>query len=307
VWISLLMLAGACSTPDEPLKSKPVGELSTNIVAVDMVRGQRPDGRATLVLGRRTAAEVPVPGLAALAPGPQAEAMAVLNSTTAPCLPCMNEGISLADCLVQPHSTCPNLVALGRRIVRAAASGEDRHAIQPKVLYAAPWQPTAGVGLPVVGTVDAPVQVVLVLDPGDPFSAQMKEPWAGLAGDPRVAISLLLLPRERHLGSRAAARAILGGGEQSWELHGALLGNTRLGDEDLDALGAGLGLEMATWKEARKSTAVESQLQRFDVQAQALGVESTPMTLVNGYRVPGVRSLAFLKELVDRELADLEI
>jgi predicted DsbA family dithiol-disulfide isomerase len=77
-------------------------------------------------------------------------------------------------------------------------------------------------------------------------------------------------------------------------------------EEALDALAAGLGLEAAPWKEARQSTAVESQLQRFEVQAQALGVERTPMTLVNGYRVPGVRSLPFLKELVDRELADLE-
>ncbi len=306
MWFSLLLLAGACTSSDEPLKSNPVGEPSKNLVAVDMVRGQRPDGRAPLVLGTRTAVEIPVPGLATLAPGPQSEAMAVLNSTTAPCLPCMNEGVSLADCLVQSHSTCPNLAALGKRIVRAAASGEDRHAIQPKVLYGEPWQPTSGVGLPVVGTGEAPVQVVLVLDPGDPFSARMKDPWAGLAGDPRVAISLLLLPRERHLGSRTAARAILGAREHSWAVHGALLGNTRLGDEDLDVLGARLGLEVTSWKEARKSTAVESQLQRFDVQAQALGVESTPMTLVNGYPVPGVRSGVFLKELVDRELADLE-
>jgi protein-disulfide isomerase len=288
------------------LKSKPVGELSKNLVAVDMVRGQRPDGRATLTLGARTAVEVPVTGLASLAPGPQAEAMAVLNSTTAPCLPCMNDGISLADCLVQSHETCLNLVALGERIVRAAAAGEDRHAIQPKALYEEPWQPTADVGQRVVGAGDAPVQVVLVLDPGDPFSARMKEPWAKLAGDPRVALSLLLLPRERHLGSRTAARAVLAAGDHAWVVHEALLGNTRLDEEALDALGAQLGLEGTPWKEARQSTAVESQLQRFEVQAQVLGVESTPMTLVNGYPVPGVRSHAYLKELVDRELADLE-
>ena len=307
MWISLLLLAGACTTPDEPLRSKPVGELSENLVAVDLVRGQRPDGRSPLLLGTRTAAEVPVPGLAALASGPQAEAMAVLNSTTAPCLPCMTEGVSLADCLAQSHGTCPNLAALGARIVRAAAAGDDRHSIRPRVLYAEPWQATSEVGQHVVGTAEAPVQVVMVLDPGDPFSGRMKDPWAGLAGDPRVALSLLLLPRERHLGSWSAARAILAAGEHAWEVYGALLGNTPMDEETLDALAAGLGLEAAPWKEARQSTAVESQLQRFEVQAQALGVERTPMTLVNGYRVPGVRSLPFLKELVDRELADLEL
>jgi hypothetical protein len=281
---------GGCASPDEPPVSQPVGEVSKKLVAVDMVRGQRPDGRAPLTLGARTAVEIPVPGLASLASGPQAEALAVLNSTTAPCLPCMTEGVSLADCLLQSHATCPNLVALGERIVRAAASGDDRHTIRPKVLYGKPWQPTSDVGQLVVGTSDAPVQVVLVLDPGDPFSARMKDPWAELVGDPRVAISLLLLPRERHLGSRTGARAV---------------GNTLLDAAALDALGTGLGLEVIPWRKARKSTAVERQLQRFEAQAQALGVESTPLTLVNGYPVPGVRSHSFLKELVDRELADL--
>ena len=306
MWISLLLWVGACNSPDDVLRSTPVGEAAENLVAVDMVRGQRPDGRSVLVLGTRTAEEIPLSGLTELAPGPLSEAMAVLNSTTAPCLPCMTEGVSLADCMVQSHSSCPNLPSLGRRIVRAAAAGEDRHAMQPRVLYAEPWQPTREIGRHVVGPADAPVKLLLVLDPGDPFSARMKDPWIGLAGESGVAISILLLPRERHLGSREAARAILSAGAHSWEVLGALLGNTPIDEEALDALASGLGLEVDSWREARQSTAGERQLQRFEVQARELGAENTPMTWVNGYRIPGVRSLAFLRELVDRDLADLE-
>ncbi|MEE2752141.1 MAG: hypothetical protein VX519_11985 [Myxococcota bacterium] len=311
------LLGGCERTEAPPVTSQITQSPEKNLVALDIGRGQRPDGRALLTLGVLRAEDLPVPGLSTLTSPMQAEAMAVFNSTTAPCSPCMEDGVSVSDCLIRTETSCRNLQTLAQRIVGAARVGKSRHEIQPLVTYADPWKPsiagnklrgtegawTSLLGGPTWGEGSAPISVVLVVDYSDPFSRQMEEVWSTLLADKPVAVYLLHLPHARHSEAEGLARAVVAAGGTAGELHGALL---KKEVATLETLGSQLGLDEAGWAARRDAVETTSVLEGHAQLAVELGIEATPATLINGYPVVGVRSLEFLQTILNNEIGDLE-
>lgn len=135
-WLFVVL---GCDRPEpEPVTAAPSDE--TTLVTVQQ-EIRRPDGRRYIQVSRHV--ELPVEGYAELPDAQRDVAFQVLNTVAGPCAPCMDEGITLADCVLAPLPECDTVTDVAERVVRLAGEGIERTAVLEAVEYADGWYPVA--------------------------------------------------------------------------------------------------------------------------------------------------------------------
>jgi len=317
VTIGGLLAACAGGGDAAPPVSTLVETTGVETVQIPVDPNPRPDGREAVKGSEIPAADLPELGFGALTETQAEVTIYALNTTVAPCEPCMSDGRSIARCLTESHPTCPNLLDVARRGVRAGlALPPVEHASEIELLtllshirYEEPWRDVDVSGLPLLaGESDGAIQVVLVVDYQDPFSRQVQDDWAALMGLYVDGVGWRLLQRpdiERHPLAERAARVVLAADAQGAALaaHDALLA-APLDEAALDGIAAAAGLDPAALTEALADPALKQRLAADRAAADALGVRSTPSTVIGGYLVRGAREQARYAAALDELIAD---
>lgn len=153
--------------PPEPVKSAPAGPEQEGGLVAQTKSDRRPDGREPLRVSELKS--VDVAGFSELDAEQQGIALAFFNGSTGACEVCLDEGMSLGDCLNVAPSGCENIPALAARVVRLAGEGVSLEELSEQVERPDAW---------VAGTpsADAPVTLVGVIDEGT-LSTQARESW----------------------------------------------------------------------------------------------------------------------------------
>ncbi len=92
-------------------------------------------------------------------------------------------------------------------------------------------------------------------------------------------------PLSLHRYSKKAAIAALAADRQGefWEFHNKLFENYRsLSDEKITEIAKELGLDMNTFEKDRHSASINNLVNRDMMEAQKIGVRSTPSVFING-------------------------
>ena len=99
-----------------------------------------------------------------------------------------------------------------------------------------------------------------------------------------VKIVFKNLPLKNHQMAGPAALAALAAGEQNkfWEYHDLLFAEPKINPDSLKRIAAKLGLDLARFETDMKSPAILAKLNKDTVEAEALGINSTPTVFVNG-------------------------
>jgi protein-disulfide isomerase len=162
-------------------------------------------------------------------------------------------------------------------------------------------------GRPARGPADAPVEIVEFSDFQCPFCQRAFATVTKVLdtyGD-RVRFVYRHYPLPNHPDARPAAEASLCAAEQDrfWPYHDRLFANTSaLGDADLKAHAAALGLDTAQF-----NACVDSRKYRDEVQAdfedgEAAGVSGTPAFFINGRLLSGAQPFEAFQRVIDEEL-----
>ena len=300
VYLGLACGAGltlvACDAPEPTLRvvsTKTSERAAPNLSVQKVPELTRPDGRQPLTPTEYSAADLPVKGLAELAPEAQLVALGVLNLSTGPCEPCQQEGQSLAECL--RGGQCPVAGPVAERVVGLSALGWPVDRIQLRVELPDAWLQVPKVGAAMVGAADAPVQVLVFIDLGDPtICSEVMTRWQTLS--------------DRSAGGLGVTYVVLPKAADDVDaLFGAVA--TRLGAFPTFAharCGLGEGAEVAAKRLALTGVtdADRAQVAEAMTLAASLGVRAAPTAFVNGYRARGHQGELALSRLIDAELTD---
>ncbi len=158
-------------------------------------------------------------------------------------------------------------------------------------------------GVPILGSPGADVTVVEYFDYNCPYCKTLVPVLRELlAQDPKVAVLYKEWPILGAVSTYAASSALAARWQGKYlAAHDALMSGPRLAqDSQIDAILKGAGLNMDVLKRDRTTHAKEiaALLARNDAEAHALTLDGTPGLVVGLQLVPGVASLAFLKQLV---------
>jgi protein-disulfide isomerase len=102
--------------------------------------------------------------------------------------------------------------------------------------------------------------------------------------------------------AKAATAAHLQG--KFWEFHDALFAAPKLDDDEYKKIASGLGINLSRWEQDRASLPVDKAVQADMQKMGKMGITSTPMFFVNGYRVKGAQPPDAFARIIDAELAD---
>lgn len=209
------------------------------------------------------------PALSALSLGDATVLAHAMDNVPTSCGACGT--LSLARCAERAPPACGDLPRLIARAARLQAAGASLYDLQAALSYGDLWfEAPQGAG-PVLGVADAPVRLVLYVDPAAALSVEALAHARNLALDPRVRVEL------RHPAAAATDAQRL-----AWQA----------------ALGPLLPTPIDQAEFNRQAAADQAE-------ATALGVRSLPTWFIDGFRLRGARSEHNLRELVDRHLADL--
>lgn len=302
VRFTLMITLFACGSDSENsalrATSVPVAE---SPVALDLGGLRRPDGKEPLIASQLRLEDIAqwVPGAGDLEPGEVQVLLDAVNQTTAACEPCMTEGMSLGACAKRWLSSCTNLPSLISRAFRVAIQGGDLDQAQQAISFVEPWQPVQS-----KAAEDNKVHVTFVVDYRDPFSHGAWQAWEALEKDygDSLEFSVLHLPQERHEDAREISLLALRARQAGKELafHRAVMAaGERTPVADIEGM-------TSLWEGVPEleSAVAEQLLSRDGNTLRELGVETTPVVWVNGYRVSGQRSVGVLQRFVDLALAD---
>ncbi len=163
-------------------------------------------------------------------------------------------------------------------------------------------------GLPLVGNDRALVTIVEFTDYQCPYCARSQETISALRDtykdDLRVAVAAHPLPM--HDRARPAALAALAAAEQGKlaAMHARLFaGQKALDDAGIQRAATDVGLDVAKFDAARRSSAVAASLDLAEALGRTAGVTGTPTFFVNGRRVVGAQPLEKFRAIVDEEIA----
>lgn len=165
---------------------------------------------------------------------------------------------------------------------------------------------------PVRGDARAPVTLVVFSDFQCPYCQVVEETVTALRdryGD-RLRVVWKNAPLPFHARAEPAAELALEARAQKgdaafWTAHDALMSRRgRLGDDDLRAVAASLGLDVTAAMNAVAAHKHAARIREDLALAAQLGVEGTPTFFVNGRRLVGAQPLERFAALVERALAD---
>lgn len=164
---------------------------------------------------------------------------------------------------------------------------------------------------PVLGPATAKVTIVEFADfqcpfckRVDPTLAQLRETY----GD-KIRIVWKNLPLSFHKNAAPAAELAMEARAQKgdkgfWAAHDLLFKNqTELGQRDLEAYAAQLGLDVSKARRAILNETHKAEIAEDERLASELDAKGTPHFFVNGRRVAGAQPLDKFKAMIDRELA----
>ena len=274
-------------------------EARSGPVVVNLRAPQRPDGAEVLQVGDNAAAVLAaaVPSLESVSVEVAALAAGVLNATTAPCDPCMTDGVSSADCLLDLPESCSDLPAYAAWVVVKAAELSDPEELRRAVTITEPWQSLHPAGDELLGTRSAEViEVVVALDLTDPFAPPFLEQWGEveqqLGG--KVELKLLHTIDEREGVAEAASVIALRGAPWRSIVEAQPISSL----DDLSSFSIEGGLD---------ETAARELLDAHLAFVEGLGGATTPTVWIDGYRLSGARGAAAMNAAVERAIALREV
>jgi protein-disulfide isomerase len=158
-------------------------------------------------------------------------------------------------------------------------------------------------GDPSRGPASAPITIVTFGDFECPFSARAAETLHAVEkehpGQVRVVFKQRPLPF--HENARLAAKASLAAAAQGhfWEYHDALFAHADALDRaSLEKYARTAGLDVARFTRDLDSPALDAQLEADIADAEALKIEGTPTSFINGRRLMGAQPTAAFDALI---------
>ncbi len=253
-----------------------------------------------------------VEGLSSLDAPAQSKALYILNNVVGACEPCVEQQYSLGKCLQRApklldRTLCQNVAGLAARTVRLAKSGKSPDDIRAQVELPA-WSPVNPEG-PSRGPKDARITIVEISDFQCPYCKKSQaslhavdEKYAG-----KIRWIFINLPLEMHKMARPAALAVMAAEKQGkfWVLADALFASQGLDEAKIAAEAAQVGLNVAKWTADKASTEVDSAVAAQLAVAKKLGITSTPMFFVNGYKVKGAQPPEVFSRIIEAELGSI--
>lgn len=160
---------------------------------------------------------------------------------------------------------------------------------------------------PARGPEDAPVTVVVFSDFQCPFCSKAERTLAQLDADYPGKLRFVFKnnPLPFHNNAKLAAKAALAAGEQGkyWEYHDALFADgSELDAESLGRHAEDLGLDIAKFRRAMASKALDAAIDADIAEAKRLDVKGTPTFFINGRRIIGAQPLSVLRAAIDLPL-----
>ena len=243
-------------------------------------------------------------------------ALKVLNDNECSC-GCEKE--SLAKC-ASHDPNCPIAPQRVKQAVELAKANKMAAQIQAEMFGAIPAKPaTAGratektiyrvpiEGAPVQGKPTALITMVEFSDYQCPFCSRangtVRELETQYGDQLRVVMKQNPLPFHEH--AKGAALAALAAGQQNkyWEMHEKLFANqTALDDASIERYAEQIGLNVAKWKEAMKSSKLQETIQKDQALAQSLGATGTPAFFINGRKIAGAQPIDAFRRVIDEEM-----
>jgi protein-disulfide isomerase len=197
------------------------------------------------------------------------------------------------------------LIAGGKPAADAPSdAASPHHPLEGTTIY------RVGLGLPghQVGPDDALVTIVVWSDFQCPFCARMAPVLAHLRekyGDD-VRVLYRHVAMSFHPSAALAAEAGVAAAEQGkfWAFHDRVFGDFgHLERADLERFAAAAGLDMARFRAALDDHRYRDAVIAETAAAEALGVDGTPTTFLNGMPVGGARDAQTMERLVEAHLA----
>jgi protein-disulfide isomerase len=157
------------------------------------------------------------------------------------------------------------------------------------------------------GQPNAPIEMIEFSDFQCPFCQRAHatvEQVLATYGD-RIRFVYRHYPVQGHAAAKPAAEASECAKEQGkfWPFHDRLFANTsKLGDADLKAHAAAVGVDTATFNACVDSHKYRSVVEADARDGDAVGVNGTPAFYINGRMISGAQPFEVFKKLIDDEL-----
>jgi len=288
IFISFL----ACGEPTTDAVSTQVETSTRSQAVVNLREPTRPDGYSPLTVSARAKDELShlLIELEELEEEPLNRALELLNTTTGPCEPCMQQGISTADCLIGGEPTqCGNILGYARYLSDVAVNVEDVGAARTDVTFIEPWQ--VSVGSDAMG--QSAVQVKVGLDLVDPFTPDVLRVVRELESEfgDVLEVTYAFTPLERHPEAREAAQFALSG--VNIEMVVSAYGSGA--DGARESLMQEPGVE-ARFNSPRVMSGLSNSLTFMDENS----VSASPTFWIDGYRRSGAQRVEVLRSMISR-------
>ncbi len=219
----------------------------------------------------------------------------------------------------------PSAPAPSSPVANLAGSAPASSGSAASVRRAAPYTGPAGtcqldgLAMPLYTTEDphwgdplAPVAIVIFSDFECPFCARQKlvlDDIKAHYGPTRLQLVWKNMPLMRHRRARPAAEAgqavlEVGGADAFWKFHDLVFANNHeITPENLSLWAREAGVDASAYEQARARPSVAAHVNGDLALARLLGVNGTPMMIVNGIALEGLQDPNELTTLIDQLLA----
>jgi protein-disulfide isomerase len=253
-----------------------------------------------------------VQGLSGLDGEALEKALYIFNNISGACQPCADTGRSLGQCYLDMNKlldqkVCANIPKLAQRVVRLSQKGSSADDIRA-VVDLGVWIPLDPGAAPSKGPETAKVRIIEISDFQCPYCKKSQTTVQALREkySDKLRWYFIHLPLAMHKAAIPAAKAATAAHLQGkfWEFHDALFAAPKLDDDEYKKIASGLGINLSRWEQDRASLPVDKAVQADMQKMGKMGITSTPMFFVNGYRVKGAQPPDAFARIIDAELAD---
>jgi protein-disulfide isomerase len=191
--------------------------------------------------------------------------------------------------------------------IRAAYMKSLREQAGVRVMFAPPTASFAMSETPVLGTTNAPIQLVEFGDYECPYCQQAYPVLKQLLDKygPKVSFSFRDYPLPMHPEAPKAAEAARCAGAQGkyWEFYNALFSIKKLGIADLKAEAGKLALDSAAFDKCLDSGEKSAAVEKDTKEAQHLQLTGTPTFFINGHLYAGASTFEDFRTAIEHELS----
>jgi len=157
------------------------------------------------------------------------------------------------------------------------------------------------------GPKNAPITMVVFSEFQCPFCSRVKPTIEQVENEYKGKVRVVFkhYPLPFHENAKPASKAAMAAGEQGkfWEMHDKLFANQQQLDRaSLEKYAQEIGLDMGKFKTAMDSPKFDAQIAADMKEAEAVGVNGTPATFINGRKIGGAYPYPTFKAIVDQVL-----